>query len=165
MKKAVWSGIVAAAILLAGTPAFAQTVTAAINVTANVNSKAKLTLGTPTLLFADADPDVVPSIAAPAFNVTVKARTTAGAAVTLTVLASDDLQSGGDVITIDNLTWAAAGTGFPAIGTSNKSTAQTVGAWTGSGNQTGSQTYSLANSWAYATGTYSATLTYTLTVP
>jgi hypothetical protein len=40
-----------------------------------------------------------------------------------------------------------------------------VGAWTGSGNQTGTQTYSLANSWTYATGTYTAALTYTLTVP
>jgi hypothetical protein len=166
MKKAVWSGIVtAAAVLFLGTPASAQTVTAGINVTASVNSKAKLTLGTAALSFADADPDDFPSIAAPAFNVTVKARTTAAAAVTLTVLASDDLKSGTNVITIDNLTWAAAGTGFPAIGTSNKSTAQTVGAWTGSGNQAGSQTYSLANSWDYATGTYTATLTYTLTVP
>lgn len=165
MKKAVWSGIVtAAAILVLGTPAFAQTVTEGILVTANINSKAKLTLGTPTLVFADADPDDFPTIAAPAFTVAVKARTTAGAAVTLTVLSDDDLLSGSDAIAISALTWAASGTGFSA-GTSNKTTAQTVGAWSGSGNQAGTQTYSLANSWTYATGIYTATLTYTLTVP
>ena len=165
MNKAVWSGIVtAAAVLILGTPAFAQIVTTPVTVTANVNSKAKLALGTAALSFGDADPDTDPTIVAPGFTVNVKARTTAGAAVTLTVLAGNDLLSGLDVITIDNLTWAAAGTGFSA-GTSNKTTAQTVGAWTGSGNQSGSQTYSLVNSWAYATGTYTATLTYTLTVP
>ena len=35
----------------------------------------------------------------------------------------------------------------------------------GSGSRTDTQVYSLANSWDYATGTYSATITYTLTVP
>ena len=40
------------------------------------------------------------------------------------------------------------------------------GAWTGSGNHTGlTQTYALANSWAYATGSYAAVVTYTLTAP
>lgn len=166
MKKAVWSGIVtAAAVLFVGTPVFAQTfANAGINVTANVNAKAKLTLGTAALTFADADPDTDPTIVAPLFSVDVKARTTAGSAVTLTVLADDDLLSGTDVIAINNLTWAAGGAGFSA-GTSNKTTAQTVGSWSGSGNRAGSQTYSLVNSWAYATGVYTAVLTYTLTVP
>jgi hypothetical protein len=167
MKKAVWSGIVTgAAVLVLGTPAFAQTVVNAppFTVTANVNARAKLALGVAAISFADADPDTSPTIAATAFTVDVKARTTPLAAVTLTVLAGNDLLSGTDVIAINNLTWAAAGTGFSA-GTSNKTAAQTVGAWIGSGNQSGSQTYSLLNSWAYATGTYTATLTYTLTVP
>ena len=166
MKKAVWSGVItAAAVLILGTPAFAQTTAnAGIAVTANVNAKAKLTLGTAALLFADADPDTSPTIAAPAFNIDVKARTVANGAVTLTVVSDDDLLSGTDAIGIGALTWAASGTGF-SPGTSNKTTAQTVGAWTGSGNQTGTQTYSLANSWTYATGTYTAALTYTLTVP
>jgi hypothetical protein len=44
-------------------------------------------------------------------------------------------------------------------------TAQAVGNWTGSGNRTGTQTYSLPNSWDYVTGTYTTTLNYTLTVP
>ena len=38
--------------------------------------------------------------------------------------------------------------------------------WTGSGNHLGlTQTYALANSWAYATGSYGAVVTYTLTAP
>jgi hypothetical protein len=149
-----------------GTSSFAQTVVNAppFTVTANVNAKAKLALGVASISFADADPDTDPTLTATAFTVDVKARTTANAAVSLTVLAGGDLLSGTDVIPIGNLTWAATGTGFSA-GTSNKVTAQTVGGWTGSGNQAGSQTYSLLNSWAYATGIYTATLTYTLTVP
>ena len=46
MKKAVWSGAVAAAVVLLGSSsAFAQqTANASIAVTANVNAKAKLSL-------------------------------------------------------------------------------------------------------------------------
>ena len=166
MTKAVWSGIAAAAVVvLVSTSAFAQTtVNGAISVTANVNAKAKLTLGTAAISFADADPDVTPVMSATAFNIDVKARTSGAGNVTLTVVASNDLTSGSDIIAIGGLTWTVSGGGFQA-GTSNKTTAQTVGSWTGSGNQTGSQTYSLPNSWTYATGTYTATLNYTLTVP
>jgi hypothetical protein len=166
MKKAVWSGIVtAAAVLCFSAPAFAQaTHTGAITVTANVNAKAKLTLGAASIMFADADPDVSPTVSAGSIPIDVKARSSANGAVTLTVLASDDLKAGTNVIAISNLTWATSGTGFQA-GTANKTTAQTVGAWTGSGSPSGTQTYSLVNSWTYATGTYSVTLNYTLSAP
>jgi hypothetical protein len=80
------------------------------------------------------------------------------------VLASGDLASGGNSIAVSNLTWTSSGGGFQA-GTSNKTVAQSVGSWSGSGNQSGSQTYALANSWTYATGTYTVTLNYTLTAP
>ena len=95
---------------------------------------------------------------------TVDARTSTAGAVTLTVVAGDDLKSGTDAISIDNLTWTATGTGF-SDGTMNKTTPQSVGSWTGSGTRTGTVTYKLANSLNYATGNYSATLTYTLTSP
>jgi hypothetical protein len=167
MKKAVWSGVIAAATLcfLSGT-AYAQTTdTAAVNVTVNVNARAKLTLSAPSLTFADADPDVTPTLTAGALTVGVKARTTGGASVTLTVLASDDLKTaGGDTIAISDLTWTATGASFVG-GTSDKTTAQSVGSWVGSGNRSGTQTYSLPNSWSYAIGAYTATLNYTLTAP
>ena len=50
-------------------------------------------------------------------------------------------------------------------GTMNKTTAQSAGSWTGSGNNAGTFTYALVNSWSYATGTYAATATYTLSAP
>jgi hypothetical protein len=166
MMKAVWSATIAtAAVMLVSTSVYAQTTqTGSINVTANVNAKAKLTLGAPSITFADADPDVVTTMVASAVNIDVKARTTAAANVTLTVLASNDLVSGSDTIGIGLLTWSASGSGYVA-GTSNKTTAQLVGSWTGSGSPSGTHTYSLPNSWSYATGTYTVTLNYTLTVP
>src|SRR6186997_3450596 len=80
MKKAVWSGAVATAVLLLGSStAFAQqTATASIAVTASVNAKAKLTLGLAAITFADADPDVTPLYTSAPVSVSVKARTTVG---------------------------------------------------------------------------------------
>ena len=167
MKKAVWSGAVATAVLLLGSSsAFAQqTATAAVAVTASVNAKAKLSLGLASVTFADADPDVTPLYTSAAIDIDVKARTSAAGNVTLTVLASGDLTSGSDAIPIRTLTWAASGTGFTASGNNNKTTAQTLGSWTGSGNPNGSHTLSLPNLWSYNTGTYTVTLNYTLTAP
>jgi hypothetical protein len=167
MKKAVWSGVVAAAVLALGSSsAYAQqTATAQVAVTANVNAKAKLTLGANSVNFADADPDVTPTYTSSAISIDVRARTTANGAVTLTVLAGTDLVSGSDVIAVNTLTWAASGTGFTASGNNNKTTAQTLGSWTGSGNPSGSHTLSLPNLWSYNTGVYTATLNYTLTAP
>jgi hypothetical protein len=167
MKKVVWSGIVtAAAFLCFSAPSYAQTTApGSINVTASVNAKAKLTLTGGPIVFADADPDVSTTVSATTpVTVDVKARTTAAGVVTLTVMATQDLTSGSDTIGISNLAWTAAGTGFVA-GTSSTATAQTVGSWTGSGSPSGTQTYVLTNSWAYATGTYLTTLNYTLSVP
>jgi hypothetical protein len=167
MKKAVWSGAVATAVLLLGSStAFAQqTATASIAVTANVNAKAKLTLGLAAITFADADPDVTPLYTSAPVSVDVRARTTNGGSVVLTVLASGDLASGGNTIPVTTLTWAATGTGFAASGANNSTTAQTLGQWSGSGSPSGSHTLSLPNLWTYNTGTYTVTLNYTLTAP
>jgi TRAP-type mannitol/chloroaromatic compound transport system substrate-binding protein len=164
MKKAVWSAIATAAgVLLFTTSAAAQT-TATVNVTVNVAARALLTLDTNAMTFADADPDSVPTLTAGAINIAVRTRTPAAGAVNLTVQATGDLSAGGGAtIPINQLTWSATGTGYVA-GVS-ATTAQTVGAWTGSGNRAGTQTYSLPNSWDYATGTYTTTLNYTLSVP
>jgi hypothetical protein len=157
---------VAAAIIgLTAATAAAQVVNQNVNVNANVNSRAKLTVGGGPVAFADADPDVTPSIAAGVLTISVKARTGGAASPTLTVIADNDLISGSDVISIDNITWTVGGAAGFAGGTMDKTVAQTLGSWIGSGNHSDSQIYSLANSWDYATGAYSATITYTLTVP
>ena len=169
MKKAVWNGVlVAAGVLLISSSAYAQS-SGTVNVTANVAARAKLQLNNSTaavqthsITFNDADPDTTATLTAAPFNVDVKARVPGGGAVTLTVAAGGNLTSGTDTIAINNLSWT--GSGAMAGGTAN-TVAQTVGNWTGSGHRQGTQTYELANSWAYATGSYSATLTYTLTTP
>ena len=84
--------------------------------------------------------------------------------MTLTCLAGGDLTSGSDTIPISDVTWTAEGSGFVA-GTMNKTTAQPVGSWTGSGHRTGTLSFLLANDWNHATGSYTATATYTLTSP
>jgi hypothetical protein len=167
MKKAVWTGILAAAAFVC----FAEQANAqstdnkSISVTVNVSARAKLTLGTAAITFNDADPDTTPTLTSGAISIDVKSRTTAAGTVLLTVVASDDLKTaGGDIIDIVGLTWTASGTGFVA-GTSNRTTAQPVGSWGGSGNRSGSHTYSLPNSWDYETGSYTATLNYTLSAP
>ena len=164
MKKAVWSAIATAAgVLLFTTSASAQT-TAQVNVSVTVAARALLTLDTNAINFADADPDSVPVLTAPAINIAVRTRTPAGGAVSLTVQATGDLSAGlGATIPINQLTWTATGTGY--VGGTSATTAQGVGAWTGSGNRAGTQTYSLPNSWDYVTGTYTTTLNYTLAVP
>jgi hypothetical protein len=164
MKKTLLS---AAALLFLSSPVFAQAAsdTATVTVSAAVNAKAKLTLGANTVSFPDADPTATPSIVATALTVDVKARTSSAGSVTLTVLSGGDFVSGSDSIGIANLTWTASGSGM-AAGTMSKTTAQALGTWAGSGNHTGmTQTYALANSWTYATGAYSASITYTLTAP
>ncbi len=166
MKKAVWNGIIAAVGALAlSTPAFAQT-SATVNVNANVAAKAKLTVSAAAISFADADPDLVAQIAANTpLDITVKARTTAGSPVSLTVQAGGNLVDGSNSIAISALKWTSTGTNFSASGTSNASAGQTVVSFSGSGTTSGTQSYTLDNSWAYATGTYLTTLTYTLSAP
>jgi hypothetical protein len=144
----------------------AVTATSTVTVSALVTATAKLSVSSATVSFPNADPDTTPSIPANEGAVTIvaKAKTSAGSTVSLTLLAGGDLVSGLDVIPISNITWTVAGAGF-AAGTMNKTTAQTVASWTNSGNRTGTQNYALANQWSYATGSYSASATYTLTAP
>jgi hypothetical protein len=148
-----------------------QTANGTVNVTATVNAKAKLTINgasTASISFADFDPDVTPTIPASPLTIAVKARTSGGGGVTLTVRAAQDLTSTTtvtDIIGISALKWTSTGTNFAPTGTSSTGSDVNVMSVTGSGNHSGIQTYALDNSWTYATGTYTTTLTYTLTAP
>lgn len=130
-----------------------------------VTSQAKLTTSSATLTFPNGNPDVVPRIPASEgpLSVTVKSRSRPGSAIVLTVQASDDLRSGLATIVVSALTWTASGTGF--LGGTMSRTAQTVGSWTTTGNATGLLTFGLLNAWTYSSGTYTTTITYTLTAP
>ncbi len=130
-----------------------------------VPASVRLTLSVTSIAFPDANPDHVPSIpATAAVGITARARSAPGASVVLSVIAGDDLRSGTDTIPASALSWTAAGDGFRG-GTMSQTSAQTVAIWTSSGLWTGTQSYLLANSWDYPAGSYSATLTYTLSAP
>jgi hypothetical protein len=163
MKKVLLTLV--AVLVLTGTVAFAAVDTKTVAVSATVSATAKLTLSSATLTFPDADPDTTPSIAATegAINISARGKTSAAGNITLVVKSGGNLVSGGDSIAISNLTWTHTGAGYSdgTMGTTD----QALGSWTGSGNRAGTQTYALANSWAYTTGSYTATLTYTLTAP
>lgn len=148
-------------VVAAGRVPAAQTSTATLN--ASINSVARLTLSSAALTFPDADPDAVPNIQASQgpITVTAKARTSPNGTVTLTVRATDQLRSGLNTIPASSVTWVATGGGFSG-GTLSETTAQTAATWTGSGVRTGTQTFFFRNLWSYATGTYTLTITYTL---
>jgi hypothetical protein len=166
MRKTLWKvGLTTAAVvLLSSSSAYAQLATETIQANAVVGARGRITL-TGAINFADADPLLSPTIDAAPLTVQALARVAVGAGVSLTVQAGGNFISGTDSIAIDNLTWATAGAGFTATGTMSSATAQPVGSWTGPGAHNGTQTYTLANDWAYAPGNYVVTLTYTLTSP
>lgn len=142
-------------------PVAAQTDTANLN--ASINGLARLSLSTFTITFPDADPDTVPNVPASQgpITITAKARTSVNGGVTLTVLANDDLRSGLKTIPASAVTWTATGSGFSS-GTLSAATAQTVAGWTGSGVRTGTQSFFFRNLWSHPTGTYTLTMTFTL---
>jgi hypothetical protein len=146
------------------TPAKAQTSTATLS--ADIRTLAKLTLSTSSVSFPDADPDLVaqvPALGGP-IAITAKSRATGVAQVILTVVAADDLRSGIQVIGASAITWTATGAGFQP-GTLGKTAPVTLAQWTGSGVRSGTQQLMFRNLWTYATGTYTVSLTYTLTSP
>jgi hypothetical protein len=152
---------IAVSLWLAPAAAMAQTDTATLS--AAVAPLARLSLSAATLSFPDADPDTVPLVAGvpAAITITAKARATEGTTVTLTVQASDDLRSGVSTIPAASITWTATGAGF-VDGTLSAVAEQVLATWSGSGIRTGSQSYRFQNLWSHPTGTYTVTITYTL---
>ncbi len=162
MRSPLQLGFLLLVLLATGVvPVAAQTDTATLN--ASINGLARLSLSTFTLSFPDADPDTVANIPASQgpLTITAKARTSVNGAVTLTVMATDQLRSGLNTIPASNITWTVSGSGFSS-GTLSAASAQTVAGWTGSGVRTGTQSFFFRNLWSYATGTYTLTMTFTL---
>jgi hypothetical protein len=149
--------------LIAACPgwAAAQAETATLN--ANLSGIARLTLSSNAIVFPDADPDTVPQISAipGPLAISAKARATPGGEVSLTVQASDDLRSGLDTIPAAHITWTAAGAGFVS-GTLSATEPRRVGNWVGSGVRSGTVSFQFLNLWTYPVGTYTLTMTFTL---
>ena len=152
----------AAAVALWAPPVYAQT-TANLTISADVGSWLELTLSPNSISFANANPATTPTINAnTTVSVTARVRTGSTDTPHLTVLANGDLAAGGASIPITQVSWTATS---PYIaGTMNKTTPQSAATFTaGSGERTGTFTFTLTNSWSYTTGSYSQTATYTLT--
>ncbi|MBZ5537421.1 MAG: hypothetical protein LAO31_15810 [Acidobacteriia bacterium] len=158
--------VVAGAALILSTAAFAASDSKTLTINATISARAELVLAPTTINFADNSPTTVSSVSADnPVAVTARVRTGKATAATLTVASANDLTSGSDTIPISAVSWTASGAPFIA-GTLNKASAQS-GATFGNGSGTYNGTYSffLANNWTYNTGSYSATVTYTLTAP
>jgi hypothetical protein len=166
MKTATRFVLLATAALLVSTPLLAQTTLASQNLTvqATLGSRARLDLGTSTLTFPDADPATVATLTAPALSVQARARVAPATQLQITVLAAGDFAGATATIPASDISWTATGTGFAAGGL-NTLTAQNLANFTGPGNHTGTQTYQMPNSWAYAPDSYAMTVTYTLAIP
>ena len=151
-------------LLIQGPPSGLQNATVTLSV--NLGSHARLLMSSTTLDFPDADPDLVPFVAAvpSSIAVTAKTRTTRNNQVILTVQPTGDLRSGILTIPAAMLRWTATGTGFVggALATGSN---ETVGTWTSSGVRSGTQSFIFENRWTHPPGTYSITLVYTLSSP
>jgi hypothetical protein len=132
---------------------------------AEFTSTAQLTITPLTIHFPNANPGIFATVPAQeTMSVTANAQIDVSSTATLTVMAGGNLISGTDSIPINKVSWTATGNGF-ASGTMSKDDPVAVGSWVGPGQHSGTISFSLANSWSYATGQYSQTVTYTLTAP
>jgi len=120
-----------------------------------------------SISFSDADPDTTPSITAPTVTVNYQVTGNKNGNWLITVISGNDLLSGSTAIPITNVTWTATPAPPFQPGTMSKTIQQTVAAGAGnvSTTRTGTVVFSLANSWSYNVGTYSATFTFTMTAP
>jgi len=143
------SGLTAASVVLSARPAAAQF----------------LQLQPTTISFASADPDTVPLISASPIRVTYIALGQGAGSWTMTVEAEGQLVSGTSTIPISNVSWIATPT--PTFRNGTLSTVPQVLA-TGTGLallQSGDVTFRFNNSWNYNVGTYTQTVTFTLSSP
>jgi hypothetical protein len=136
------------------------------DVNASSTCSATLTINMTSITFPSENPGAVPVVPANENPVAVTASVQIDDAstATLTALAGGDLVSGSDTIAINTVSWTATGGGL-LPGIMNKVTPVLAGSWTQSGTYNGSFLFYLANSWSYATGNYSQTVTYTVTAP
>ena len=116
--------------------------------------------------FPSSDPDTTPLVIAAPVQVSYRVRQNNGP-WTLTVLAGGDLISGSATVDISNVTWVATPAPPFQNGTLSKTVAQTLASGNGNVNPTGtgSVTFRVVNSWTYTAGTYTQTVTFTLSAP
>jgi hypothetical protein len=118
-----------------------------------------------TINFASSDPDTVPIVSAPPIRVTYLVLGPVARPWTITIRAGGALTSGASTIPISNVSWVATPSPPFRSGTLS-TTAQILATGTGTALlQRGDVTFRFVNSWNYTVGTYSQTITFTLSSP
>jgi hypothetical protein len=110
--------------------------------------------------YPSGDPDTTPVVAGPPLSVSL--RVTGNRGWTLTIQGTN-LAFGSQIIPATNVTWTASAP-LQSTGTLNTS-GQTLAQGSGNQNSTSSITFSLQNLWTYNVGTYTQTITFTLSSP
>ncbi len=153
-------------VLLQADGLLAATANQTLDLSAQVNARAKIVMNVNAIKFVDligGNLNIIPASENPV-AITANARTGSNSPVTLTFLASGDLQSPNQTIPISKVTWTATGTGY-RNGTMSRTAAQTVGTWTGSGSYAGALSFTLDLTGNDKTGDYTSSGTFTLSGP
>src|SRR6185369_8608321 len=108
-----------------------STSNSSINISITVPSSSSLTFGTTSLRFIPDDPTLQQSVPALENPVSVLAKTRSKGTPSLTVIASDDLKDGANIIPVSSISWTADAQPYIG-GTMNKSTAQAAALFSGS---------------------------------
>jgi hypothetical protein len=127
----------------------------------------QLTISPQTIAFPSADPDTTPVLTAPPLTVTYRVYVSFGSEWRITALASDDFRNGSSVIPASAVTWTASPTPPFRAGTLSSSLAQTLASGTGDVFYHADSTisFSMPNAWSYDVGTYTTTITFTISCP
>jgi hypothetical protein len=168
-KWATWALLPLLIFLGPGSAAAGSVDQVTVDISIFLVSSVTLTLTPNTINFPDANPGTTPSIpATQSVSVTcqINASGSSSWTSTLDVQATGNLISGGNSIPINMVSWTATGAAGYKAGTMSTTSVQ-AGQWTSSRNKTfsGTFSYSLQNSWSYATGNYTTTAIYTLHSP
>lgn len=158
--------MVCALVLLHADGVLAASVNQTLNLSAQVNSRAKIVLNVNAINFVDFVGDhwdVIPANENPV-AISASARAGNSSIITLTFLASGDLRSTHRTIPISQITWTATGSGYQN-GTMSRTTPRTVGTWTGAGSHTGALSFFFDVRPSDQTGDYTSNGTFTLTAP
>jgi hypothetical protein len=129
-------------------------------------SQAQLLLVQPsTISFPSSDPDTVPVIAAAPIRVSYIAQGSRANPWTITIRADGpSLVSGASTIPVSNISWTS--TPNPPFRNGTLSTvAQILATGSGINVDRGDVTFRFTNSWNYTVGTYTQTITFTLSSP
>lgn len=126
---------------------------------------AQLIIVTPqSINFPSSDPDTVPVISSPTVRVLFVTQGPPARPWTITVRAGGPLVSGASTIPISAVSWIASPS--PTFRNGTLSTiAQTIATGAGFAVDRGDVTFRFTNSWNYNVGTYTQTITFTLTSP